>query len=231
MHVSRPCLDDYPDSDLLDYAGMRGEYLEGEDLALAEEAFAELYRRHWDFLNWLIRRNPLSNLLVRVEGDGAVGSFADQVFLQACDRAETYDSEKATVRTWLSSIAKNLLIDRLRPEQRKMQELQRVDQDLVEMPAELSDLSGVGPRYDEEEVTVIRDALEHALTDREWELATAYLEVQAAGEIIGRADPGATKSLAEQLGTSVGNLRATTSRAINKIRDYARSRLPDRVAD
>jgi len=230
----QPDLSDYTDVDLLEYAAMRNPELGEEEAALVEEAFAELYRRHSEPVYQILRRSPQGRAYSRCFGTNALEALVDDTFLRACERANTYDHTKTQVPTWIVRIANNLINDGLRTESRRTDERSRVafENEDIEQVASL-----VFPIHDNEtateldQVMIIRDAMEAAITHREWELMTIYLAIQCDGSTPGRADRGALKHAATDLGTTPGNLRSTTSRAIGKMKDYVLEHYPDKVPD
>lgn len=230
----RPDLTDESDMDLLEYAAMRGSDLAGDELALVEEAFAELYRRHAESIFQLIDGSAKGEILTRLLGPSAVKAVVNDTFLRACERGDTYDPMKAQVRTWLVRVAKNLVNDRLRAEQKRVDgrskaELESDDfETAISLPSLMFDNE---TEADPELVEIILDAMDEAITDREYELMIKYLSVQRDGSTPGRADRGAVKQAAATLDTTPGNLRSTTSRAIKKMKAYVRERMPDRVLD
>jgi len=87
---------DEPDDEVLIRRIMRGE----------EEALRTLYARHGRLVY---------GLALRIVKDATVAEeVAQDVFLRAWEKADTYRSEKARVRTWLARIARNRAIDVLR---------------------------------------------------------------------------------------------------------------------
>jgi RNA polymerase sigma factor (sigma-70 family) len=230
-----PQLDGFADTDLLEFAAMRDEDLSGEDAKLAKEAFAELYRRHAVALHRTLAHSSEGQLYEQDVSQN-LEPLVGQTFLRACESADTYDSEKAAVKTWLVSIAKNLIKDWLREEERRRVGFERFDTEddedldraamLVLRDADLD-----ASRFDEEEMGVLRDAMVEALTEHQWDYLTAYLAVQTDGETRGRADRGAVKRLAEIKDTTTNALRTNKSRAIGKIKEYIQKRMPERVPD
>ena len=220
-----PDLEDYSDPDLLDFAGMRGESLDEDDSMIAEEAFAELYRRQASPLEKILRKSAKGRKYISIAGPDALRAVRDDTFMRACDKADQYDPCKGGVLTWLVAIAKNLIIDLIRQEEDEHHGVDQEQLAQVMNSAFDADLSELDP----ERVRLIRDALEHAITEREWELLMPYLEAQALGG--GRAPDGAVQQVARELGESANYLRVTKTRAIKKIKEYVRERLPGQVVD
>lgn len=223
------------DPHLLVFASLRGdEDLDEESRAQAREAFAELYRRHAKQLSRLLKASGEGRLLKKFRGESALDALVDDTFLRACDRAETYDEEKSEVRTWLVQIARNLTKDVLEKETGQMGDLDQADleQGDLERAAAMT-LYEIGDttEYDPKLISIIRDGLEEALTERQWELLLPYLAIQTQGESRDGADKGAVSQLAARLNTTPSGLRANKSRALGKIEEYVRERVPERVPD
>lgn len=232
--TSHPDLGDEEDGALLYYASMRGEDLNARDQAVAEEAFVVLYNRHAKAVLRLLRNSGEGQVYER-DGSQNLESLVAQVFLRACDQAETYDSEKSQVKTWLVGIAKNLIRSWIRSEKRRRNVSGRLtpnklgpdERDPLTTEDVLADLDV----FSEDEINILRDALETAITDREWELLTRYLAVQSGGGPEGRAERGSAQRLADILDTSTNNLRTTKSRALSKLKAYVQEHMPERVPE
>jgi RNA polymerase sigma factor (sigma-70 family) len=160
--------------------------------------------------------------------------LVDDTFLRACEQADTYDEEKAEVRTWLVGIARNLANDVIEEETRQIGDLDQahLEQGDLERAAaatlyEIGDIT----EYDFDLIEIIRDAFEEELTERQWELLLPYLAIQAQGDSRDGADKGAVSQLADRLDTTTSHLRANKSRALKKIEEYLRERVPERVLD
>ncbi len=214
------------DEDLLEYLAMYGDDgLTTEDLALIEEAFAELYRRHARNISAVLGRSPYVQCLIDHEGPGAIASLVSDTFLKVRGQAATsYDPSKASVRTWLCQIARNLLLDQLRRLQRQRNSVvfRPLDdvrgfpsQDITE-PNE-PELPG---RLTSKEYALYTEACEQCLSDRQKQHLTAYMEIQ----VDGRADHGALEALATRLHTTPEAIRKNKSRALEKIKQYIDSR-------
>lgn len=211
---------------------MRGEDLEGEDQLLAEEAFAELYRRHAEDLLKLLGRAGEGQLYEKVEGTHALSALVDDTFLRACDGAESYDPNEGKVGAWLVGIARNLVKSRLEEEEDRLDGRKHEDLEADE----IGDFLALYDPYetlepDPELMRAIRDALAEALTARQWELLMPYLALQASGDAEGRANRGEARRLADRLGTTPQNLRTTKHRAFKRVREYLSEHMPERVED
>jgi RNA polymerase sigma factor (sigma-70 family) len=83
----------------------------------AQAAWAEFYRRHLEYLLFIARRIGRGIL-----DDSAINDLVQDVFMRAYERAETFDSGglqepeplRRRARSWLGTIAKNILRDTLR---------------------------------------------------------------------------------------------------------------------
>jgi RNA polymerase sigma factor (sigma-70 family) len=208
--------------------------LDEESRAHAQEAFVELYRRHAAALFHLLKDSGEGQLVKKFRGENALHALVDDTFLRACKRAGTYDPEKSEVRTWLVSVARNLANDVLEEETRQIGEADRADmeqEDLERTAAMALYEIGDTKEYNSDLIEIIRDALEEELTERQWELLLPYLVIQAQGESRDGADKGAVSQLAARLDTTPSHLRANKSRSQEKIEEYLRERVPERVPD
>jgi RNA polymerase sigma factor (sigma-70 family) len=160
--------------------------------------------------------------------------LVDDTFLQACERADTYDREKSEVRTWLVGIARNLANDIIEEETRQIGDLDQAHLEQGDLErAAAATLYEIGDttEYDPNLIEIIRDAFEEELTERQWELLLPYLAIQTRGKSRNGADKGAVSQLAARLDTTPSGLRANKSRALKKIEKYLRERVPERVPD
>jgi len=229
----QPDLSEESDPELLVFASLRGdENLDEKSQAHAKEAFAELYRRHAKPLFLLLEDSGEGSLLEAFRGKNAILALVNETFLRACERADTYEKDGSEVRTWLAQIARNLAKDVLEEETSQTGDADRKDmerEDLERAAAVTLYELGDTAEYDPKRIRIIRDALEEALTEREWELLLPYLAAQVRGDSRDGADKGAVSQLADRLGTTPQGLRTNKSRALGKIEEYVRERVPEEV--
>ena len=232
-------LQDVSDHDLLIYAGMRDdEDLSGAALRESEDAFVELYQRHARNLYRILKRSVPGRIYASTDRH-TLEELVDETFLHAIRASESFDPDKAKVETWLVTIAENLMTDHGRQAVRRLNGQEEICLDLSDAGEILSNRPFETESVDEaetdeledEKLSLLRDAFEEVLTDRAFDLLTAYLSVQVDGEAQGQADAGAVQQLASRLETTPENLRVNKSRSIKKIRAFVKERMPDRVID
>src|SRR5436190_17675372 len=111
--------------------------------------FEELYRSHLA---------GLFAFLVYRSGDRALAEdLTAETFARALDKRSRFDRRRASEKTWLYTIALNLLRDHLRHVEAEDRAMQRVET-LAAVAA-----SGGGPAVAAVELVETRDELEHAL--------------------------------------------------------------------
>ena len=76
------------------------EYLGGEN-----GAFREIVERY---------AAPIYNFAARLAGTGNAADLSQEVFIKAWKNVKRFDAHKASFKTWLYAIAKNIIIDFLR---------------------------------------------------------------------------------------------------------------------
>ncbi len=219
---ARVNLSDSSDEDLLEFLAMYGDaQLPSNDLAVIEEAFAELYRRHANIISALLSLSPHAQCIIEHEGPGAITSLVSDTFLKIRGPvAASYDPNKAKVRTWLCQIARHLLCDQVRRIQRRRESVtfQSIGNER-EFPAQEvtepneAELPG---QLTAQELDLYTEALEQCLSKRQKQHLTAYMAIQ----VDGRADHGALEALATRLHTTPEAIRKNKSRALQEIKQH-----------
>jgi RNA polymerase sigma-70 factor, ECF subfamily len=133
-------------------------------------------------------------------GDGLAEDLVQEVMLVVWRKADKYDPQKATVATWIFTIARNLRIDALRREQRP--EFDPEDPMLAPAPAMAPD-SGIEIRRDQQRV---RAALEELPKDQATVIALAFYDDKSHGEI------------AATLGIPLGTVKSRLRLAFHHVR-------------
>lgn len=160
------------------------------------DAAAELVRR------FQARVYGLALTIVR---DRALAEdVAQEAFLRAWRRAETYDARRASVLTWLLAITRNLAIDLVRP--RSSEPLQpEVIAAHLELDARRVDDVGEAALLDVREA--VRGALVSLPPEQRRALVLAVYFGRTAGEI------------AEQDGVALGTVKWRIRQAMNRLRE------------
>ena len=216
-------LQDASDRDLLEYLALSADdSLSPSDQDLIREAWAELYRRHAEFLYSILMYSVAGQLIVGREGEQAIKDLVVDTFRKVQgDAAASYDPARGKVRTWLCQIAKNLMRDHNRRTERTRrfgQVIYLPSNKLAELPnGDSVENNGLDytSKLTPDELACYTEALE-TLTVRERQHLSAYLNTQ----VDGRADHGALKDLAAELGTTPEALRTNKSRALKKLKQY-----------
>jgi len=183
------------------------------DPEAARAAWATFYKRHLPFLLTACRKYAQG--LLR---DGAGEDLAADTMLRVWDRGaatyrrcETTDPETARlrVRAWLSRIAHNIAVNRLRC--RTLQEIDLTD-------FEWSRITEPAERVPSEVSDRLRAAMETALTDRERQVlrvVAMYADPRQPGRHL---PEDALSDLERGLGTTRENIRQIKTRALSKLK-------------
>jgi len=206
--------DDETDADLL-------VYMQTDD-PQAKAAWGAFYRRHCEQVYRRLRHRFREQL-----DDAGVRDLHTLTFQQAFAKADTFKAkspdrptQEREVVAWLCTIANNLFLN-LRREQAKLP--------TVPFPDDL-------PEPDESEavpsrrVLAAREVLENGLTDME---RTVLLETADWIDLVtGKSNmpKGVAKALADQLGTTVANIRQIRKRALAKFEKLVSPMIEQRSA-
>ena len=199
------------DVDLMGYMSMRDD-----DPSTAREAWAELYRRHVNYL-YAVCHRAYSHVL---GSDAGVGDIVSETFRRAFQRAELFDANgiedpdrlRRRTRAWLGRIAQRLVQDTLRRTRRlpTCQFETETWQSIPEQPDQ--------PPRDDALVRQVRDAIDQ-LSEKEQTVIRVTFEWYRPGQVHQRLPNDVVTDLARTLETTPENLRQIRRRALGKIRD------------
>ncbi len=192
-----------------------------EDPSAAREAWAEFYRRHVEYLYRVCRR-AYSGVL----DEAGIRDLAQDTFIRAYERAETFDSGELTdpeklrlrARAWLGKIALNILRTMLRGQAgTSTHSLEWEEWEKVPEPPPAVNSNSI-------ESGLVRNALA-TLPEREQHVLRVTYQWYRPDKKHQRLPHGVVANLAETLGTTPVNIRQMRSRALKKIEQYLRSNL------
>jgi RNA polymerase sigma-70 factor, ECF subfamily len=162
------------------------------------EALRVLYRRHARVVHGVA--------LAVLGSEGPAEEVTQDVFLRAWDKAESYQSEKARVSTWLARIARNRAIDVLR---RSETRAARVEDPGASLDL-LADATAEDPGTSAETAwqrRVVRAAIAQLPPDQRRALSLAFLRGLTHREI------------AELLGDPLGTVKTRIRDAMHRLKD------------
>jgi RNA polymerase sigma factor (sigma-70 family) len=205
------------DADLLGYMGMRECELEARD------AFAELYKRHAEWLYNVLLKRRMTRL---VGGEEGAQDVLQITFILAFKKAHTFDagnegdpvSYRRRVRAWLGTIANNVTCNILRGSDALNRAI--VDPNILDGVLERQP-EGQSPKAD-----LIRDVLE-TFSEREKDIILETTLYYKAGEGHQRLPNEASRELSRRWNTTTENIRAIRSRALRKIKAAIEDREPE----
>lgn len=169
--------------------------LVGRTLDGSQAAFGTLVRRY---------ERPIVGLILRMVRDrGVAEELAQDVFVKAYDRLETYDRRRK-FSSWLFKVAHNATIDHLRRRSLDTVPLETTETDDVQLVDVLS-----GPESEQPEDRALRHEVGQALEAAIGELRPAYREV-----VLLRFGHGASyEEIAEVTGLPLGTVKTHLHRA------------------
>ena len=189
-------------------------------IAGSEDALAGLYDRHG---------KAVHAAAMRASGDPWVAAeVVQETFLALWNRAELFDPSRGTLSAWLSAIARNRAIDRLRAAGRhdraaSFSSFVRTDADdhsVVEWLTATGELVGVADPEPAPEI-----ALSYKETRASIEDALTSLDPAERRVIVLAYDRGLTQSeIAATLGWPIGTVKTRTRRALRRLRDRLEGR-------
>lgn len=142
-------------------------------------ALAELYDRY---------SGPVYSMVLRMTRDEAeTEQIVQDVFIAVWRTAASFDAERAKVFTWLTTLARNKAIDRIRANRRRAPALVLVDPDLF---VERSVMSGA-PAYHSairEEADRLKQMMRALPADQSEAIQSAFFDASAHAEIAGALD-------------------------------------------
>lgn len=134
----------------------------------------------------------------KIQAPHDVEELVSEVFLKLCSKADTFDSAKASVSTWIYTITQNTVIDYFR----KKKPLLLLEEELYQLDDE-SDRS-----FGENELDLLADAL-------------CRLDERARDLIILHYYSGYTlKTIAEMMKMSYANIKIVHKKALNHLEKY-----------
>ena len=189
-------------------------------IAGSEEALAGLYDRHG---------GAVHAAAMRASGDRWVAAeVVQETFLALWNRAELFDPSRGTLPAWLTAIARNRAIDRLRAAGRhdraaSFASFVRTDADdhsLIEWLTATGELIGVASAEPAPEIALSIKETRASIED-----ALMSLEPAERRVIVLAYDGGLTQSeIAATLGWPIGTVKTRTRRALRRLRDRLEGR-------
>jgi RNA polymerase sigma factor (sigma-70 family) len=201
------------DEDLLVFMTMRGD-----DLEVANAAFAEFYERH---VHYLFRR--CRGATSRILDEAGAWDIVQETFIRAYERAVTFDSEGITdpdrlqrrVRAWLGRIAVNIFRDMLRGRS-SVREVSLEDQEIAKEPE-------TEPSTPSANRKLLDEAID-SLSEKEQRVLRTTFQYYQPGKQHQRLPNDVAEDLAKELGTTSDNVRQIRHRALGKIKEYIKSK-------
>lgn len=142
-------------------------------------ALAELYDRY---------SGPVYSMVLRMTRDEAeTEQIVQDVFIAVWRTAASFDAERAKVFTWLTTVARNKAIDRIRANRRRAPASALVDPDLLVEPSH----SGGDPAYHSairEEADRLKQMMRALPADQSEAIQSAFFDGLAHAEIAGALD-------------------------------------------
>jgi RNA polymerase sigma-70 factor (ECF subfamily) len=142
-----------------------------------ESAMAELYDRYCQLLY------TFSVRILRSEEE--TQDLLQEVFLQAWNKASSYEKGKGTVYTWLVTMTRNRAIDLVRSKGFKQQS-QNVDIENINLVADMRSSNPLAITVAGEDQRVVMNALKKLTADQQQIIALAYYEGYSQSEIAGK---------------------------------------------
>lgn len=199
------------------------------DPASAEQAFAEFYNRHRDYV-------------FRIACKAANGLFDDdekldlvqETFIRVYEKAHTFKGrafddvtqERKWARAWLGVIANHLLIDKLR--KNKGVRLLSYDDEQVKREAEWKRVAASLPKSSEHRL--VHEALEQLTEKEQWILRLAALNYSPGNKEL-RIPDADLDELAKTYNVSKASIRQTKNRAKEKVKNYLEARFQQKGGD
>jgi RNA polymerase sigma-70 factor, ECF subfamily len=189
-------------------------------MAGSEGALAALYDRHG---------KAVHAAAMRASGDRWVAAeVVQETFLALWNRAELFDPSRGTLPAWLTAIARNRAIDRLRAAGRhdraasfsSFVQADADDHSIVEWLTATGELVGVGGTEPAPEIALSTKETRASIEDALHSLDPAERRV-----IVLAYDGGLTQSeIAATLGWPIGTVKTRTRRALRHLRDQLEGR-------
>jgi RNA polymerase sigma factor (sigma-70 family) len=210
---SRPDLSAESDDDLLVFITWKND-----DPAAACEAWAELYRRHVNYLFGVCYIAFGKTLKSR----DRVADLVTDTFKRVYEHADSFkpsgvkdtDAMRKRVRAWLGTIARRLFLDRLPATDNQPAECQ-LELDHWQNIAQLD----APDDCDSPLIAAVKIAFQKVLTQREQEVLRVTLHWYDPNSDHQRLPNEVAAELAKHLGTTPENLRKIRERALAKLKD------------
>lgn len=215
----RPDITGQTDEDLLQYMAKRGE-----DPSVAEEAWAEFYRRHGKYLYDVCCR-AYSGFVDKA----TLSDLVSETLLKVFEKAGTFkpsgfespDEKRAWVRAWLGTIAENELFSGLR-RQEGVQLDHLSDKQWADIGHPVAE--GVDAETPSRRLELITEALEQ-LPDRERYIVLVTMAYYRPGRNHQRLPNDVSHGLARMYDTTPENIRKIRQRSLQTIEEYVQSSL------
>ena len=167
---------------------------------------------------------------VRLTGDRQVAEdVVQETFLALWNRAETFDAGRGSLRTWLTTIARNRSVDRLRAQGRRPQSISLTSRDdgsdAAEMLERIVAASDEGRAAASEDPAAAYDAMELRET-----LARAVAEMPEPERrviVLAYGDGLTQAEIADRLSWPLGTVKTRTRRALHHLRASLAEVAPD----
>lgn len=203
------------DYDLLVYMTMRED-----DPSVAEEAWAEFYRRHIDYMYEKCRQVCRGILAGSGHDD-----LAQLTFIRAYERASTFrsagtkdpDMLRIQVRAWLGRIAQNIYCDMLRG--RKDSAELAVDKEELEQKPERVQAAPTTSTYKR----LIDEAID-SLSEKKQHVLRVTYQYYEPGKKHQRLPNHVAEELAKTLGTTSDNIRQLRRRGLQEVLQFIKSK-------
>jgi len=167
-----------------------------------ERALASLYDRWCDIVTAFVTR------ILREAGDA--DDIVEEVFWQVWRQASQYDPARASVRTWIATIARTRALDRVRAVQRRREDsLEGVENDGIVMASSLA-AADSDPQLDAERAeqrSIVLAALATLPAEQRAAMELAYYRGLSQSEI------------AKRIGEPLGTVKTRMRLAMRKLRE------------
>jgi RNA polymerase sigma factor (sigma-70 family) len=204
-----------PDEDLLVYMTMRDD-----DSSVANEAWAEFYKRHIDYIYGICCR--VSRCVL---ADSGPEDLAQLTFIRAYEKASTFKSGgikdpgmlRLRVRAWLGRIAQNIYRDMLRGRKDARElAIDREELEEVPEPIQAAPTTSAYKRLLDEAIDSLSEKKRHVLR--------VTYQYNRPGKEHQRLPNDVAEDLAKTLNTTSLNIRQLRHRGLREIDQYIKSK-------
>jgi RNA polymerase sigma factor (sigma-70 family) len=169
----------------------------------AKEAFKIFYDRHKQYL-W--------NLCCKVCRDiDMANDVMQNTWIAIYKYSHTYNANKSSVKTWMSKIANNEMIDLLKKETSFI----HLNEDVYSIP-DVDDAEEITPSLEKREV----DKALNLLSDKEKDILLTYMQYSDGNKHL---PDEVISELCRRYSTLPANLRQIKKRSLNKVKDHINS--------